>query len=577
MPSLLRHYRPPLHRPLLALILLILSFAAAAQPPAAAVASAHPLATEAGLEVLRKGGNAFDAAVAVAAALAVVEPYGSGLGGGGFFLLHRAADGHQVVVDARETAPLDAHAGTYLDAAGQPRPRASLDGPLAAAIPGTPAALEHLSRRYGALTLETSLAPAIRLAEEGFVVDEHYRRMAAYRLQALRADPEARRIFLLDGEVPPAGWRLRQPELAETLRRIAAQGASGFYHGPVAQRLVAGVRAGGGIWRDEDLARYRIEERPPLVGHYRGMRVVSAPPPSAGGVGLITMLNILDGYRLETLSPAQRIHLTAEAMRRAYRDRSEHLGDPAFTDIPLARLLSPDYAAGLRAGIHPERAGHSALLAPPAAADTAPGEHTTHFSILDGEGNRVAATLSINTMFGAAFVPPGTGVLLNNEMDDFATRPGGANLYGLVESGANAIAPGKRPLSSMAPTFLESGERIAILGTPGGSRIVTMVLLAALEFAAGGDAEALVARPRFHHQYLPDQIQHEPNALTPEVQERLRAMGHELKDIGRRYGDMQVVLWDCRRNQVQAASDPRGIGAARTLAVRAAPRQAACR
>jgi len=561
---------------LLLLALLCLSLTAAAQPPAAAVASAHPLATEAGIEVLRRGGNAFDAAVAVAAALAVVEPYGSGLGGGGFFLLHRAEDGQQVMLDARETAPGAAHADMYLDDDGQPRPRASLDGPLAAAIPGTPAALEHLALRYGALPLDESLAPAIRLAREGFAVDEHYRRMARFRLQALRADPETERIFLHQGEVPPEGWRLRQPELAETLQRIAAQGAAGFYHGPVAERLTAGVRAKGGIWRIEDLANYRLEERAPLVGEYHGIRIVSAPPPSAGGIGLIAALNILDGYPLESLAPATRTHLIVEAMRRAYRDRAEHLGDPAFVDMPLRRLLSPDYAAGLRAAINPERAMPSAALAPARAVAPAPGEHTTHFSVLDGTGNRVAATLTLNTMFGAAFVPPGTGVLLNNEMDDFSAQPGKPNLYGLVGNAANAIAPGKRPLSSMTPTFLESPHGIAVLGTPGGGRITSMVLLSTLEFAAGRGAGAMAARPRFHHQYLPDHIEHEPDALPAEERARLEAMGHAFKDVGRRYGDMQVVVWDCRRDTVEAASDPRGIGTAQVLPVRRAQRAAAC-
>lgn len=549
--------------PLTAMLLALLAsppLAARSSPPAAAVASAHPLATEAGLEVLTAGGNAFDAAVAVGAALAVVEPYGSGLGGGGFWLLHRAEDSHEVMIDGRETAPAAASADMYLDDAGRPRPRASLDGPLAAGIPGIPASLDHLARRYGRLPLSTSLAPAIRLARQGFLVDEHYRRMAGFRQAALAGSPEAARLFLVDGEPPPVGHRLRQAELAVVLERLAATGRDGFYRGETARRLVEGVREGGGRWTLEDLAGYRVKERTPVVGHYRGIRIVSAPPPSSGGIALVTMLNVLAGYR--DLDGVDGTHLIVEAMRRAYRDRAEYLGDPDFVELPTARLVSGDYAAGLRRSIHPRRALPSEWLAPALAAP-AVGEHTTHLSVLDEAGNRVAATLTLNLPFGAAFVPPGTGVVLNNEMDDFAAAPGLPNAYGLIGSAANAIAPGKRPLSSMTPTFLESADRLAILGTPGGSRIISMVLLSTLDFADGAGPAAMAALPRFHHQYLPDEIQHEPGAFSPEQAAALAARGHRLRDVGRRYGDMQVVVWDRRTGRVEAASDPRGIGAAR--------------
>jgi gamma-glutamyltranspeptidase / glutathione hydrolase len=528
-------------------------------PPAAAIASAHPLATEAGHEVLQVGGNAFDAAVAVTAALAVVEPYSSGLGGGGFWLLHRARDGFETMIDGRERAPLAAHRDMYLDEQGQVIENLSVNGPLAAGIPGTPAALAHLAKEYGKLPLEVSLAPAIRLAEEGFPVEAHYQEMAEFRLDVLRAHDESAQIFLRDGQVPETGALIRQPDLAETLRWIAKAGHQGFYGGSLARRLVEGMRAAGGIWRLEDLAQYEIVEREPLRGHYRGMDVVSAPPPSSGGVVLIEALNILAGYDLQAMDAATRTHVVVEAMRRAYRDRAEYLGDPDFVQMPLQMLMDPTYAAGLRASIRLDHATPSRLL-PGIVKQTAEAADTTHFSILDARGNRVAATVTINYPFGSGFTVPGTGVLLNDEMDDFSVKPGSPNVYGLVGAEANAIAPGKRMLSSMTPTFLDDGERMAVVGTPGGSRIITMVLLATLEFIDGGDAQAMVARPRYHHQYLPDEIQFEPGAIEPHVQKRLRAMGHVLNEQDETYGNMQVVIRDKKAGDVNAASDPRGIG-----------------
>ena len=542
---------------LLGLLLVGTLAAAGTHPSRSAIASAHPLATAAGFEVLDADGNAFDAAVAVSAALGVVEPYGSGLGGGGFWLLHRAADGRQVMVDGRERAPLAAHRDMYLDKHGHFVAERALNGPLAAAIPGQPAALAWLAERYGRLPLGESLAPAVRLARDGFPVDETYRRFAAWRLPVLRDSPAATAQFLDQGEVPAAGTLIRQPDLAETFERLAREGHDGFYRGPLAERLVAGVRKAGGIWTLKDLATYRVVEREPVVGSYRGWRVVSAAPPSSGGVLLVQMLNMLSGFELERLDGAARAHLLAEAMRRAYRDRAVYLGDPDQVEIAMERLTHPYYAAGLARDIDPRRATPS--LPGPTERE---GRETTHFSILDREGNRVAATLSINYPFGSGFVPPGTGVLLNDEMDDFSAQPGVANVYGLVGGEANAIAPGRRMLSSMTPTFVESEQGVAILGTPGGSRIITMVLQAVLALTEGEGTDAWVARPRLHHQFLPDEIQHEPDALSLDERRDLEALGHRLREVPEGFGNLQAVYWDQVHGRVEAASDPRGIGSA---------------
>ncbi|MDT8386061.1 MAG: gamma-glutamyltransferase [Thiogranum sp.] len=531
------------------------------RPPVHAIASAHPLATAAGMEVLAAGGNAFDAAIAVSAALAVVEPYSSGLGGGGFWLLHRASDSNQLMIDGRERAPLAAHRDLYLDNSGEVIPGLSMNGALAAGIPGEPAALAHMAEHYGVLALRQSLAPAIRLAEEGFPVDAHYRRMAQFRLAVLQEFESSEAIFLDFGDVPEEGALIKQPQLARTLRLLGAHGHNGFYAGETAEKLVAGVRAAGGIWTLEDLQDYQVVERPALTFSYLDLRIVSAPPPSSGGVALATMLHILEGFELGESGEAERVHYIVEAMRRAYRDRAEYLGDPDFVQIPLERLLDPGYAAGLRASISRDRATPSRLLASP-GIDAVTGNHTTHFSILDRDGNRVAATLSINYPFGSGFVAPGTGVLLNDEMDDFSARSGTPNAYGLVGAEANAIAPGKRPLSSMSPTFIESEAGTGVLGTPGGSRIITMVMLGILDAAQGKGPASWVALPRFHHQYLPDLIEFEPGAISNPALDDLRGRGHELKALESQYGNMQALYWDYRRNQVEIASDPRGIGSA---------------
>jgi gamma-glutamyltranspeptidase/glutathione hydrolase len=513
------------------------------------------------MEILAAGGNAFDAAVGVSAALAVVEPYSSGIGGGGFWLLHRARDGYEVMVDGRETAPLAASRDMYLDGDGNVVPGLSVDGALAAAVPGEPAALVHIAARYGRLPLGHSLAPAIRLARDGFEVDGHYRRLAQFRLAALQDDPEAARIYLRRDDVPEEGARILQPDLGDTLTALARFGRAGFYHGPVAERLVAGVRAAGGIWTLEDLARYRVVEREPVRAEYQGMRITSAAPPSSGGVALAGMLNMLSGFQLAELDAVDRTHVVIEAMRRAYRDRAEFLGDPDFFPVPVARLTSREHAARAGQSIRLERATPSAALA--GTGLPAGGQDTTHFSILDGDGNRVAATLSINYPFGACVVPPGTGVLLNDEMDDFSAKPGVPNVYGLVGAEANAIAPEKRPLSSMSPTFVDSPDGVAILGTPGGSRIITMVLLGILDLAAGNRPESWVSLPRFHHQYLPDAVQYEPGAFDEELVAALTARGHRLHALDAEYGNMQALYWDRSTGQVFTASDPRGAGDAR--------------
>jgi gamma-glutamyltranspeptidase/glutathione hydrolase len=537
--------------------LLPLAAAARPAPPVAAIASAHPLASSAGEEILAAGGNAFDAAVAVSAALAVVEPYASGLGGGAFWLLHIARGDRDVFVDAREVAPGAATRDMYLDAAGRPVPGLTMNGPLAAGIPGEPAGLAYIAKKYGRLPLARSLAPAIRLAEEGVPVHARWQLGLRFRQGVAQKSPAFQAAFYPGGELPAAGTRVRQPDLARTLRRFAADGVDGFYKGPTAELLVSGVRAAGGIWTAKDLAGYRVVERAPVRGQYRGVTLVTSPLPSAGGIALINMLNILGGFDLGAMDAGTRKHVIIESMRRTYRDRTQYLGDPDFTSAPVEQLLHPFYAAGQRASIRLDRATPSALL-PTALPDDSEGSQTTHFSVLDRQGNRAAGTLSINTFFGAAFIAPGTGVVLNNEMDDFTIRPGTPNDFELLNADVNSIAPGKRMLSSMTPTFLESDRGVAIVGTPGGSRIITMVLLAALEWLNGADAQAMVSLKRYHHQFFPDAVSYEEGAFTPDEKATLESRGHKLQLSPRAFGNMNVVTWDFATGKVEAATDPRG-------------------
>ena len=530
-----------------------------------AVASAHPLATQAGIDILNAGGNAFDAAVATAAVLAVVEPYSAGMGGGGFWLLHDVKNDRDVFVDAREKAPLKAHRDMYLDNGGNVIPKLSIDGPLAAAIPGQAAAFDHLANKYGNLPLKTSLAAAIRIAKEGFNVDTKYQKLARYREKALHKYPAAAAVFL-NGKstLPELDDIIVQTNLSNTLQAIADSGFNGFYKGDVAKNMVADVNKAGGIWSLEDLEKYTVIERLPIITEYQGHKIVSAPPPSSGGIAIAQMLNMLSSLEPQvdwrTLKQADQIHLISETMRRAYFDRAHYLGDPDFIEIPQKKLMDSKYNATLASSINLDKATDSKTLG--SQVQILEGFHTTHLSVLDKEGNRVSATLSINLPFGSAFLSETTGVLMNNEMDDFSSKPGTPNAYGLIGNEANSIEPEKRPLSSMTPSYIEHENSIAILGTPGGSRIITMVFLGMLEHLQGKPVTEWVARSRFHHQYLPDVIQHEPNTFTEDVKKSLIEKGHKLKDVGRDYGNMHAILLNRTSGKVSAASDPRGVGQA---------------
>lgn len=533
----------------------------APKPSKAAIASAHPLATQAGMKILEKGGNAFDAAIAVAASLGVVEPYSAGIGGGGFWLLYQADQDRYVFLDARERAPQAAHADYYLDTDGNVDRDQAINGPKAAGIPGQAAAFDHLATYYGDLPLLESLAPAIQQARKGFPVYEHYQKLMGYRLEAIKRYDDSRRLFLDKGEIPQIGYQIKQPELAYTLQRLAADGFDGFYKGDVAKSLVTAVQQDGGDWTLDDLANYRVVEREPIrltVGQHE---LISAPPPSSGGIAIAQMLKMLEQPALanwQSLDSVEQTHLLVEAMRRAYKDRAEFLGDPDFVEVPVERLLSDDHIRHWVSSIDSTKATPSLSLK--GLRSPKEGFHTTHLSVIDRQGNRVSATLSINLPFGSAYTATGTGVLLNNEMDDFSAKPGEPNAYGLVGNAANAIEAGKRPLSSMSPSMLVSSDEVAIIGTPGGSRIITMVFLGMLEHMQGKPVSDWVSLDRFHHQYLPDVIQHEPDTFTEPEQAALKTLGHELKPVGRQYGNMQAILWDKTTGEVTAASDPRGYG-----------------
>ena len=537
--------------------------AAGALRPAAAqecgIASAHPLATKAGCEILGAGGNAFDAAVAVASALAVVEPFASGIGGGGFLLLHRASDNFDVFVDARETAPSGATRAFFVDGNGNAKQKASLDGPTAAGIPGEPAALDWVARRYGKLPLARSLAPAIRLAEQGFPADARYASASVSRVEVLNSNTDAAISFLDGGKPAAVGFVVIQPNLARTLRMFAEQGGISFYRGDFARKLAETVKAAGGLWELSDLENYRVIERPPIKFTYHGAQITTGPLPSSGGLVLAQSLFILESVDMAGLSVTDRVHYEVEAMRRGYHDRARYMGDPAFFTVPVAKLASRKYAQRRGASIDPMHATPSSDLAQGAgAADE--GKDTTHFSIIDALGNRVAATMSVNGPFGSGYVAGDTGVLLNNHMDDFVLVPGVPNLYKLVGSEANTIAPGKRPLSSMSPTFVEDDRGVLVLGTPGGSRIISMVLEGILDYVDQPitDIARLVSAPRFHHQYLPDRIEIEPGAFSEEWVNALKAKGHAVEAGRRKWGNMQAVFLDKKTGRIDTANDPRG-------------------
>ncbi|HXQ63762.1 MAG TPA: gamma-glutamyltransferase [Steroidobacteraceae bacterium] len=535
------------------------ALAGAPLPPKAAIASSHPLATQAGLDMLARGGNAFDAAIAVSAVLAVVEPASSGVGGGGFYLLHLGADGHDVMVDARETAPAAATRDMYLGPNGRPRPGASTEGPLAAGIPGEPAAWQWLARKYGHLPLAVSLAPAIRAAREGFPLYARLANAIHVKQAQLARSADTASVFLLKGQPPPVGALIRQPDLARTIALIAGSGSNAFYRGKFAAQLVAHVRHDGGIWSEADLAGYRIVERMPITTHYRNATLVMAAPPSSGGVVIGEALNILAGYDLGGLDATTRRHLTIEALRHAYRDRAEYLGDPDFVKMPLEQLLSPDYAAGQRNSIRLDRATPSETLRPAFTGEES--QSTTHFSVLDREGNRVAATVSVNLFFGATYMAPGTGMILNDTMDDFAVAAGVPNAFQLVGADANAIAPGKRPLSSMTPTFVDTDRGMLIIGSPGGATIISNLTFSVLNWLDGKSAAEIVSAPRIHHQYVPDIVLLEPGALTAEERTQLEKLGHHLREARNQWGNSQAITWEYGSGKVEAASDPRGYGA----------------
>jgi len=530
----------------------------------AAIASAHPLATRAGIDILKQGGNAFDAAIAVTATLAVVEPYSSGIGGGGFYLLHKASSDSYVMIDARERAPYRAHKDLYLDEEQNVKPDASITGALSAGIPGIPAALVFLAKDYGKLKLSQSLAPAIKHATNGFEVDEYYQRMAGFRLAALQKNKAASAIFLQQGEVPELDYKIIQRDLAKTLQKIADSGFSGFYENELAMKMVKDVRKHGGIWTIKDLASYEVKQRSPDIVVYKGMKLVSASLPSSGGLVLSEILLMLSEFDLEKMDEVQRIHHIVEAMRRAYRDRAEYMGDPDFIEVPVDYLVSDAHIKSLVKSISRRSATPSASLKP-VGQPSGNGSDTTHFSIVDKQGNKVSATLSINYPFGSCYVAEGTGVLLNDEMDDFVSKPGVPNVYGLVGSHANAIEPGKRMLSSMTPGIAETRDRIAVIGTPGGSRIITMVLLGILDFYENKSADEIVNAGRFHHQYLPDEIAYEPGVFDEPLVNALQKLGHASKALDSAYGNMQVIVLDKKSGEIEAASDGRGIGSAQVL------------
>jgi gamma-glutamyltranspeptidase/glutathione hydrolase len=526
----------------------------ASRPGHAGIASANALATQAGFEVLAKGGNAFDAAIAVASTLSVVEPESSGIGGGFMATMHVAAGNRDVFIDAREAAPAAVNPKDYLNPDGTPNRDTALKGPFSAGIPGEPAGLVWLAKHYGKLTLADSLAPAIRTARDGFKPDNRLLGSIEDEQKNLQRWPASATKFLPNGKVPAAGEIWRDPDQAHTLQLLGQYGNAGFYSGETAKKIVDAVHAAGGNWTLKDLSSYSVKERLPITLDYRGYKIITAPPPSSGGVAIAEILNILSGFDLTKLDQVHRVHLVVESMRRAFRDHNDYLGDPDFVKMPLNMLLSPYYADGLRQTILPDKATPSSMLAPSSSED--PGMHTTHFSIIDADGNMVAITATVNYVLGSTFVADGTGVLLNDEMDDFALVPNKPNVYGLLGSKANAPEPGKRMLSSMSPSIVIGPDRTAVIGSPGGSTIITQVLEGILAFIDGGDAHDVVAHKRFHHQYMPDVVMVEPGTFDASTSDALTKMGYTLKQR-EPWGFMNVVIWDRRTNKVDAASDPR--------------------
>jgi gamma-glutamyltranspeptidase / glutathione hydrolase len=544
--------------------------------PHAIVTSVHELASRAGVEMLRSGGNAVDAAVATGFALAVVHPQAGNLGGGGFLLL-RDASGKTRFIDFREKAPTAATESMYLDAQGNVLPDSSKEssvvGYRAIGVPGSVAGLVYAEKQYGKLSIEKVIAPAIKLARDGFP-------LAYEDTQDLKSDqylaqfPESKRIFLRDGNYYQPGELLKQPELARTLERLAKD-PDEFYHGAMARELAAAIHKGGGLVTAEDLAAYEVKEREPIRGSYRGYDIISAPPPSSGGVALVEILNILEGFDLAKSGnrSADTIHLEAEAFRRAFFDRTDFLGDPDFAKIPVAQLIDKKYAAAWRDSIDPSHATPSKELKRPSFGELervaqlripaiGEPENTTHYSVVDAEGNAVSVTTTLNASFGSRVTAEGLGFLLNDEMDDFAAKQGVPNAYGLIQGPANAIGPGKRPLSAMTPTIvLKDGRLFLVLGSPGGPTIITTVanvLIGVVDFSL--DVQEAVNAPRFHHQWLPDGILVE-DRLSPDTMNVLRSKGHKLT-VRHFWGDGECIMVDPTTGERLGASDGRNNGKA---------------
>ena len=529
------------------------------------VVSAHHLASDTGVDILRKGGNAVDAAIAVAYALAVTFPEAGNIGGGGFMTI-RLRDGRQTFIDFRETAPQAATANMYLDAAGNVIPALSTRGYLAVGIPGTVAGLELARAKYGTWPRAALMASAIRLARDGFVLDQGDASFLNEGATDFAKDAPSAAIFLNRGKPWQKGDRLVQADLGRMLQLISTKGADAFYKGEIAARIVTASKANGGIMTVADFAAYRAIERKPIECDYRGYHIISAPLPSSGGVVICETLNILSGYPMRDLGfqSAQGVHYMTEALRRAFHDRNVNLGDPDFVKVDVARFISKEYAAQLRAGIAADKATPSASLGVPGPGRE--GANTTHFSIVDAAGNAVSLTYTLNDWFGARVTPAGTGILLNDEMDDFSSKPGASNMFGLVEGVNNAIAPGKRPLSSMSPTIVTKDGKLAmVIGTPGGSHIPTGVLQVMLNMIDHGMTvtEATDA-PRIHAQWLPDVIYYEPHALSADTMVALMARGHKLEAMDYwnhiaviHVGGPAIGKPPLGRDQLYGAIDPR--------------------
>ena len=538
------------------------------------VVSAHPLASEAGLEMLQQGGNAVDAAIAAAFAISVVEPFSAGIGGGGFLLLRLSETGEIRALDFRERAPIKATRNMYLDDKGEPIPRASLEGHLAVGVPGTVAGLYEVQQQYGKLPWEVTVKPAIRFASQGFVVGERYEQWARERHKLLRSNAAIRAIFTKDGEMYEAGDRLIQEDLGKTLQQIAAD-PQNFYSGDIARAIARDMAENGGLISLADLKAYKPVWREPLCGLFLEFRICSMPPPSSGGVHLLQILKIISANNSEPFpslarNQANTLHLLIEAMRIAYADRSEHLGDPDFVEVPVQQLVSSEYAKLRREEIDMQRA-RSSQEVKPVAGETLQrllereSEDTSHLTVADADRNVVSLTFTINGRFGAGVVATGTGILLNNEMDDFAIAANVPNMFGLLGDDANAIAPRKTPLSSMSPVIITEGDRFRMAaGSPGGSTIITTVLQLILNVLVYDlDAEAAVSAPRLHHQWLPDRVRVDRRGFDRATLQELRDRGHNIKKRDA-WGNANIIVVN-DNGFLEGAADPRGEGAARGL------------